>query len=196
MSHIGVAIFAMEPAWYHGNIPRAAAEERLANQNRGTYLFRDSETRLGYALSVRITAKTKHFIVEADEKGTFRLMGKPGEFATVDGLIAHFASTPVSTSDQAYLLLPCPKRASVDTPSPGASEDAPAVAEPTPAPATAAAPTLLDESEDHYVQMLKGVPVNTEALQQAKEAARRKSVHAPLPQTPVAQSRKSEVLLS
>ena len=43
--------------WFHGSITRHTAEARLSQYAVGTYLFRESETRPGFSLSLRVPDK-------------------------------------------------------------------------------------------------------------------------------------------
>ena len=52
-SQMATALTPMSGSWFHGSIPRHICEEQLEQQEIGTFLVRESESRPGYSLSVK-----------------------------------------------------------------------------------------------------------------------------------------------
>eukprot|EP00054_Salpingoeca_dolichothecata_P015750 m.91229 g.91229 ORF g.91229 m.91229 type:complete len:196 (+) comp21634_c1_seq2:41-628(+) len=100
--------FRKEP-WFHGSVPRGVAEKRLQNAAIGTFLFRESESRPGFSLSVKVPNKIKHFMVSKKQSGKIYLVGKPSEFDELEELVDFHRTTATSTSDGTCLLFPCPQ---------------------------------------------------------------------------------------
>eukprot|EP00053_Salpingoeca_punica_P002533 m.38279 g.38279 ORF g.38279 m.38279 type:complete len:148 (+) comp11630_c0_seq1:197-640(+) len=98
-----------EANWHHGSLSRDAAELLLEKKEVGTFLFRDSESRSGFSLSLRVHDKTKHYMVRKQPSGLYMLVGKQHEFETISELIEFFRSTPASTTDGVCLKFPCPR---------------------------------------------------------------------------------------
>eukprot|EP00040_Diaphanoeca_grandis_P026919 m.151835 g.151835 ORF g.151835 m.151835 type:complete len:153 (+) comp30783_c2_seq1:2230-2688(+) len=96
--------------WFHGSITRSLAEQRLADALKGTYLFRESETRPGFSLSLKVPEKVKHFMVAKKDSGLWYLVGKTQEFNSIDELIEWFSKeeNPTNSSDSTCLQYPCP----------------------------------------------------------------------------------------
>jgi len=96
-------------SWFHGSITRSLAEQRLMDALKGTFLFRESETRPGFSLSLKVPDKVKHFMITKKNSGWY-LVGKPQEFDTIDELIAWFSQeeNPTNSSDNTSLKYPCP----------------------------------------------------------------------------------------
>lgn len=94
--------------WYHGSITRLLAEKRLDDALQGTYLFRESETRPGFSLSLKVPEKVKHFMIAKKESGLWHLVGKQKEFDTIYTLIKYHSETETNSSDHTCLLYPCP----------------------------------------------------------------------------------------
>jgi len=96
--------------WFHGSIPRSLAEQRLDDVSQGTYLFRESETRPGISLSLKVPGKVKHFLCDKKESGLWHVNGKQQEFTSLDELIEFFSleENPTNRKDKTCLLYPCP----------------------------------------------------------------------------------------
>lgn len=108
MSLAIAANIAHEP-WYHGSIPRNVAEELLESQPIGSFLFRESESRPGFSLSIKVADKVKHFMVTEKSPGKWALVGKQNEFSKVKELVEFHRTTPPSTTDGVCLVSACPK---------------------------------------------------------------------------------------
>lgn len=140
-----MAATGVEP-WFHGRITRYLAEARLESQPVGSFLFRDSETRDGYSLSMRVPDKIKHFMISEERPNVYKLVGKPSEFSTMNDLVEFYKTSPTSTTDGVCLLVPCPEQDAYDD----------------------------DEQENPYVDLIEG-EVNTEAMEEVQKLSRKKS---------------------
>lgn len=94
--------------WFHGSITRSLAEHRLEDALDGTYLFRESETRPGFSLSLKVPGRVKHFMISKKESGLWYLVGKQKEFATIFTLIDYHTETETNSSDHTCLRYSCP----------------------------------------------------------------------------------------
>lgn len=94
--------------WFHGSITRSLAEHRLEDASDGTYLFRESETRPGFSLSLKVPGRVKHFMISKKESGLWYLVGKQKEFDTIFTLIEYHTNTETNSSDHTCLTYPCP----------------------------------------------------------------------------------------
>mmetsp|Transcript_19242 Transcript_19242/g.50010 ORF Transcript_19242/g.50010 Transcript_19242/m.50010 type:complete len:164 (-) Transcript_19242:414-905(-) len=95
--------------WFHGSITRHTAEQRLSDCAVGTYLFRESETRPGFSLSLRVPDKVKHFMIsQKEDSGLWYLVGKKKEFKSMFDLIEFHGTTQTNQGDGTCLLYPCP----------------------------------------------------------------------------------------
>lgn len=97
-----------EQIWYHGSITRLVAEHRLDETLDGTYLFRESETRPGFSLSLKVPNRVKHFMIAKKENGLWHLVGKQKDFDTIFTLINYHSKTETNSSDHTCLVYPCP----------------------------------------------------------------------------------------
>ena len=77
------------------------AEGRLVNQPIGTFLFRESESRPGFSLSLRVQGKVKHFMVQQKSECVYALVGKPREFSSMQELVEFHGTTPTSSAVRA-----------------------------------------------------------------------------------------------
>lgn len=123
--------------WYHGRLRRLEAENMLREQNIGTYLIRDSESKpgtftrldhtrsyyesicsyaiilthmylLGYSLSVRDANMVKHYRVKVNPEGKQHIT-RQAMFDSIGALVEHY--TQVSDGLCYRLTRPCPKPA-------------------------------------------------------------------------------------
>lgn len=103
--------------WFHGSITRHTAEQRLQQCQVGTYLFRESETRPGFSLSLKVPDKVKHFMISQREgTGLWYLVGKQKDFTTMFELIDYHGTTQTNQSDGTCLLFPCPANTDEENP--------------------------------------------------------------------------------
>ncbi|CAF2353878.1 unnamed protein product [Rotaria sp. Silwood2] len=89
--------------WYYGLLSRDEAEKylKLYGHEKGDYLIRDSERRIGnYSLSIRDDIDTiRHFRIELSDDGSQYLIGKRS-FNSLNDLIEHYKTHPVFDADQ------------------------------------------------------------------------------------------------
>lgn len=144
--------------WFHGRITRVLAEARLENTDVGTFLFRESESRPGYSLSLKVPDKIKHFMVSQQGPDTFSLVGKPNDFGSMAALVEFYHFNPTSSQDGVCLKFPC----------------------------AAGRPTEEEEEldENPYVDLLENDTVNEDVLKEVEEMSRKKSAALPAPTSP------------
>eukprot|EP00047_Mylnosiga_fluctuans_P003937 m.231836 g.231836 ORF g.231836 m.231836 type:complete len:183 (-) comp12267_c0_seq1:807-1355(-) len=146
----------LQSQWFHGSLSRVEAEARLEGRPVGTFLFRDSESRKGYSLSVRAPDRIKHYIVNYNEKtNLYQLVGKPTEFENIPTLVEFYKSNPTSTTDGTCLMYACPN-----------GQPAPAP-EPTPS-------GIPMGDDDNYVALVEGAGANKKVMEEVRELAQRK----------------------
>lgn len=104
----GVGGFAQ---WFHGVISRYESESLLGAQGVGAFLIRVSESRFGYSLSVKTPQRIKHFMVDQGEDGMYIVVGNDRRFASLNDMVAHHLSSPL-TEEGDRLLKPCPQKES------------------------------------------------------------------------------------
>ncbi|EGD72560.1 hypothetical protein PTSG_11613 [Salpingoeca rosetta] len=92
--------------WYHGDISRGEAVQRLASTNPGTFLLRLSSRRKGITLSLNTPDGPKHFII-IPAKGNFSIFGRDGNFKTIPKLVDFYRKNPLAV-DGTSLVFPCP----------------------------------------------------------------------------------------
>jgi hypothetical protein len=113
------------PLWYHELLPRSAAEATLATAPSGAYLVREAQRKPGsavrehvhtHSLSMRVPgdyskATVKHFKIEQNKLShAFILVnGAPNrpQFPTIEALVLHFETHPLSNSSDMVLEYPC-----------------------------------------------------------------------------------------
>eukprot|EP00043_Microstomoeca_roanoka_P011179 m.105425 g.105425 ORF g.105425 m.105425 type:complete len:581 (-) comp15115_c0_seq1:170-1912(-) len=100
--------------WYHGDISRTEAVERLSNTNLGTFLLRLSTRRQGITLSLQTKDGVKHFII-IPNSGTFSIFGKDGHFNRISDLVEFYRTNPLG-ADNSSLIFPCPKPSDKEDP--------------------------------------------------------------------------------
>ena len=83
-------------AWFHGMITREEAEAVLVSLEKGSFLVRQSEHRLGYALSVVANREVHHYMVESLPGGKYRLKGSWLEHADLHDLIWYYTHHVIS----------------------------------------------------------------------------------------------------
>lgn len=83
------------PAWFHGAISRAEAEELLASKPLGSFLLRVSHSHSGYTLSYKAQSGCRHFIVEILQTGGFLIPGQQTVHASLDALVAFHQKQPL-----------------------------------------------------------------------------------------------------
>eukprot|EP00054_Salpingoeca_dolichothecata_P009067 m.51369 g.51369 ORF g.51369 m.51369 type:complete len:987 (+) comp18146_c0_seq1:26-2986(+) len=93
--------------WFHGCITRKQSETLLNGTEPGTFLVRVSESRFGYSLShcVQKGGRIRHLMIDQTKDGKYQLVGDPKTFASLNDLVAHFATATVLNS--VGLLYPC-----------------------------------------------------------------------------------------
>ena len=99
--------------WFHGLIPRDEAEAILLPLENGSFLVRQSEHRLGYALSVMANREVHHYMVESLQKGRYRLKGSQVEHGSLDDLIWYYTHHVLSDRFFEKLLKPAARREEV-----------------------------------------------------------------------------------
>eukprot|EP00055_Hartaetosiga_balthica_P005827 m.17655 g.17655 ORF g.17655 m.17655 type:complete len:983 (-) comp4818_c1_seq1:285-3233(-) len=77
--------------WFHGLITRQESEQLLKPRFVGTFLVRVSENRFGYTLSYRVSDRCRHYIIEQDTRGNYKLHGIPKICTSLNGLIEWFS---------------------------------------------------------------------------------------------------------
>ena len=97
-------------AWFHGMITREEAETVLASLEAGHFLVRQSEHRLGYALSVVANREVHHYMVETLPGGRYRLKGSMIEHANLHALIWYYTHHVMSERYLEKLSTPAPRR--------------------------------------------------------------------------------------
>ncbi|CAF1016877.1 unnamed protein product [Rotaria sordida] len=94
--------------WYYGLLSRDDAENylKLYGNEKGDYLIRDSERRIGnYSLSILDDMNTiRHFRIELSDDGNRYIIGKRS-FNSLNDLIEHYKSHPVFDADHNKLYL-------------------------------------------------------------------------------------------
>ncbi|KAI6649740.1 hypothetical protein LOD99_6529 [Oopsacas minuta] len=99
-----------QPAvWFHGMIPRDVAENILLPLENGSFLVRQSENRLGYALSVGFNREVHHYMVETLPGGRYRLKGSQIEHVNLHELIWYYTHHIISERFREKLYKPVPK---------------------------------------------------------------------------------------
>ena len=96
--------------WFHGLIPRDEAEAILLQLENGSFLVRQSEHRLGYALSVMANREVHHYMVESLQKGRYRLKGSQIEHGSLDDLIWYYTHHVLSDRFREKLLKPAARK--------------------------------------------------------------------------------------
>lgn len=94
--------------WFHGLITRVEAEDFLVPCDSGTFLFRVSERYHGYALSVKIGDRIKHYKVSVEGvRSSKRLVldGIDGDFESLVEIATRYATEPLPTLDGTTALL-------------------------------------------------------------------------------------------
>ena len=99
--------------WFHGLIPRDEAEAVLLPLEDGSFLVRQSEHRLGYALSVLANREVHHYMVESLQKGRYRLKGSQIEHGSLDDLIWYYTHHALSDRFREKLLKPAARKEAV-----------------------------------------------------------------------------------
>jgi hypothetical protein len=93
--------------WFHGLITRTEAEDFLMPCTNGTFLFRVSERYHGYALSVKIEGRVKHYKINS-VKQRLDLDGVEGDFGSLLELVSTHMRVPLPTQDDSQALLTAP----------------------------------------------------------------------------------------
>ena len=96
--------------WYHGVISREDAECILISREDGTFLVRQSEHRLGYALSVVSNKEIHNYMVETLPGGRYRLKGSRIEHVNLQDLIWYYTNNVISERFREKLSKPAEKR--------------------------------------------------------------------------------------
>ena len=82
--------------WFHGLISRTESEEFLFEQEHGTYLLRVSERAKGYALSFVFNNWIRHYKLEHQDFGGYKIAGADEIFDTINDLAVYYYTNPLS----------------------------------------------------------------------------------------------------
>ena len=98
---------AAQETWYHGNISRMVAKERLNAQDSDCFLVRMSQSQLGkYVISVRYGEDIKHHMV-CEENQFYKVEERTKRFQSLNELVAYYENRRLSR-DGEMLIKPCP----------------------------------------------------------------------------------------
>ena len=97
-------------AWFHGMITREEAETVLISLANGSFLVRQSEHRLGYALSVVARREVHHYMVETLPGGRYRLNGSMIQHSNLNDLIWYYTHHVISDRFMEKLSQPAIRR--------------------------------------------------------------------------------------
>eukprot|EP00050_Salpingoeca_kvevrii_P001264 m.166155 g.166155 ORF g.166155 m.166155 type:complete len:1085 (-) comp10335_c1_seq19:233-3487(-) len=92
--------------WFHGVITRRDCERLLSTQPVGAFIIRVSESRFGYSLSVRVSDRVKHFMIEQSPTGHYCIAGNPYWASSLNHLIEYFHQETITESGE-VLRVPC-----------------------------------------------------------------------------------------
>lgn len=82
--------------WFHGLISRTEAEEFLFDQEHGSFLVRVSERAQGYALSFVFNNWIRHYKLEHQNYGGYKIAGADETFTNINDLLLHYQENALS----------------------------------------------------------------------------------------------------
>ncbi|XP_031640191.1 SH2 domain-containing protein 4A-like [Contarinia nasturtii] len=101
--------------WFYGLMSRIEAEQLLESEPMGTFLVRLSEKIWGYAISYKDIDRCKHYLINAST-GQYKFLGANQlTHATLNNLIKHHATVPITAMGHELLIRPCPRSVAVNS---------------------------------------------------------------------------------
>ena len=108
--NVGFPVELLKEQWFHTDITREIAEERLKCHANGCFLVRESETeRNCFSLSLKHPKGIAHYPIERKDSGHYEVSGTHKSFETLPKLVDHFTQNPLSKDVYHQLHSPCPK---------------------------------------------------------------------------------------
>ena len=106
LTYIPADIELQGQAWYHGQISRETAEERLNKVPYHCFLIRENGANL--SLSMKHQGDISHFLIEKDSDG-YKMTGTRESFDALLQLVDFYMTNSVSGDPRHRLSSPCPR---------------------------------------------------------------------------------------
>lgn len=101
--------------WFYGLMSRTEAEQLLEDEPMGTFLVRLSEKIWGYAISYKDVDRCKHYLINAST-GQYKFLGANQlSHSSLNNLIKHHATVPITAMGNELLIRPCPRSVAVNS---------------------------------------------------------------------------------
>ncbi|XP_055314386.1 SH2 domain-containing protein 4A-like [Sitodiplosis mosellana] len=101
--------------WFYGLMSRTEAEQLLESEPMGTFLVRLSEKIWGYAISYKDSDRCKHYLINAST-GQYKFLGaNQMNHTSLNNLIKHHATVPITAMGNELLIRPCPRSGAVNS---------------------------------------------------------------------------------
>ena len=93
--------------WYHGDISRKVAEERLIAEDSDCFLVRKSQSQEGkIVLSVYYREAIKHFIIHTGNE-CYEVDGSQNTFKSLQELVEYYQKNSLLAHEEVLLVIPC-----------------------------------------------------------------------------------------